>query len=200
MFENPDFVVTQSPAPVNVVLRRLKFVDLGGMVINRAGEPVSDYEIYVTNVTTGVHTKKIVSDSSGFFSLQNFPLGEISLATRGPEYHRISGMRINDDAYQNLQIIVDRGGQYLSGWVSDENGVAVGRAMVTIDRKFERNGIEYSSYRSQSTGPDGKFAFDSLGSGEHHITVYSWGYEKQEFDFRLDGQADEIFVALKRLE
>ena len=197
-FEQDDFVVTQDPAPVNIILEPLEFVDVAGMVVNRVGTPIGDYEIFVNNVTTGMHTRKIVSDSSGFFLLEHFPPGEVQLSTRGREQYRIKGMTISSDPYQNIQIVVDRGSHQLSGWISDESGIGVDRAMVTIDRKFKRGDVEYSSYRSQSTGRNGKFVFDSLGGGEHRITVYSWGYEKQDFNYRFDGQADEIFVSLRR--
>ena len=198
VFEQEELVITQDPAPVNVILKPLEFVDVAGMVVNRAGTPVGGYEIYVTNITTGLHTRKIVSDSSGFFSLDHFPPGEIQLTTRGREQYRINGMVISSDPYQNVQIVVDHGSHQLSGWISDDSGVGVERAMVTIDLRFKRGEVEYSSYRSQSTDRDGKFVFDSLGGGEHRITVYSWGYEKQDFNYRFDGQAGEILVSLQR--
>ena len=198
-FEQDALVVTQDPAPVNIVLKPLEFVDIDGMVVNRAGTPIGDYEIVVTNITTGKHSRKIISDSSGFFSLDRFPPGNIQLTTHGHEQYRIDGMAISTDPYQNLQIVVDRGSHQLSGWISDESGVGVDRAMVTVDRRFRRGKVEYSSYRSQSTGRDGKFVFDSLGDGEHRVTVYSWGYEKQDFNYRFDGQAGEIFVSLRRV-
>lgn len=199
-YEDPDFVVTQNPPDLNIELQTLRFVDLDGMIVNRDAVPVPAYEIYATNLSTGIHTRKIVSDSSGFFTLPNFPLGEVRLATRGAEYYQISGLRLGEDSYQNLELIVDRGSHYLSGWVSDENGVAVPKAMVTLDRKFRRGEVEYTSYRSQGTTGDGGFAFTDLGSGEHRVTVYAFGYARQEFMHRFDDQADELHIRLGTLE
>ncbi len=197
-YENLDFRITQNPAQVNIVLKKLRLVDIDGMIVNRESIPIPDYEIYLSNVTTGAHNRKIVSDSSGYFSLANFPLGEIKLSTRGSEFYRITGLRINETGYQNLEIVVDRGDNYLSGWVSDANGIAVNRAMVTLDRKFERGEVQHSSYRSQATDNNGGFAFDHLGDGEYHVTVYALDYQKQEFNYRFNSQSDEILVTLKR--
>ncbi len=197
-YENPAFIVASDPAPEVIILEALKFVDVEGMLLTRDGEPVADYEIYVTNLSTGSHARKIVSDSSGYFALRRFPPGEISLSTSGPESYRVTGMSISEDAYQNLRILVDRGGHTLSGWITDDSGMAVDKAMVTIDRKFRQGRIEHTAYRSQSTASDGRFGFDHLGGGEHRVTVYAWGFEKQEFSYRFSSQADEIFVTLER--
>jgi hypothetical protein len=70
--------------------------------------------------------------------------------------------------------------------------------MVTLDRKFRQGEIEHSSYRSQRTDLNGGFAFGNLGDGEYHVTVYALGYEKQEFNYRFNGQSGEIFVTMKR--
>ena len=197
-YEDLDFRVTQNPAQINIVLKKLSFVDIDGMILDRSSTPVPDYEMFISNVTTGTHSRKILSDSSGFFTLRNFPLGEVSLTTRGAEFFKISGLEITGNQYQNLQLVVDRGSHYLSGWVSDPSGIAVKNAMVTLDRKFRQGEIEHSSYRSQRTDLNGGFAFDGLGDGKYHVTVYAQGYEKQEFSYRFDGQSGEIFVTMQR--
>lgn len=196
-YEDQDFEVTQDPGQVIVVLKKLSFVDVDGMILDRSSAPVPDYEIYVSNLTTGGHTRKIESDSSGFFTLPNFPLGEVSLTTRGAEFFQISGLKITDTRYQNLRLVVDRGSHYLSGWVSDENGVAVENAMVTLDRKFRQGEIEHSSYRSQRTNRNGDFSFENLGGGEYHVTVYALGYDKLDFTHSFEGQSGELFVTLR---
>lgn len=197
-YEDLDFQVTQNPGQINIVLKKLSFVDIDGMILDRNSTPVPDYEMYISNVTTGIHSRKIVSDSSGFFTLSNFPLGEVRLSTRGAEFFKISGLEITDTGYQNLKLVVDRGSHYLLGWISDENGIAVKKAMVTLDRKFRDGEVEHSSYRSQSTDGNGGFTFENLGDGEYHVTVYALGFENQDFSHRFDEQSDEIFVTLKR--
>ena len=109
-----------------------------------------------------------------------------------------SGIVLGENSYQNLRIVVDRGNHYLSGWIIDESGVAVEKAMVTLDRKFGNETIRHTSYRSQSTRGDGAFVFSALGSGSYRLTVYAQGYEKQDMAYRFDKPSDEIFITLKR--
>ena len=196
-YENADYFVAQNPAPVDVVLQTLEFVDVEGMILTRDAVPVPGYEIYITNLGTGIHSRKIVSDSSGYFRLENFPLGAVDLATRGSEFYRIAGLELRRDNYQNLILTVDRGNHHLSGWVSDASGMALEKAMVTVDRKFDENGLLHTSYRSQGTDIDGAFAFAELGGGEHHVTAYAWGYEKQELRLNFDRPARALHFRLE---
>ena len=196
-YQDPDFRVTHNPARVEIRLDRLQFVDIDGMLVNRDAAPVPDYEMYVSNLTTGSHNRKIVSDSSGYFSLRHFPLGEISLSTRGPEFYKISGVRITETRYQNLQLRVDRGTRQLFGWVSDAGGIGIERAMITLDREFRDGEVEHSSYRSQATDSNGAFAFANLGGGEYRLTIYALGFRKRDLTYRLDGPSGELFIALE---
>ena len=200
VFQDPDFSVSLNPQPLNIELKSLKFVDIDGMIMNRQAAPVADFEIYVSNVTTGVHSGKIVSDSSGFFSLKHFPIGEISLATRGSEIYEITGLVLTDNEYQNLQLTIDRGNQSLTGWIKGENGIVPQRAMVTLDQTLLDGQVRYHQYRSQATDIDGRFTFSNLGSGEYRITTYAQGYQKQELMHRLRSQSDEVQVTLRRLD
>ena len=197
-YENPDFRVAYDPAPLYIELKRLDLVDLAGMIVDRGEAPVADYDIYLSQAGSHPQTRKITSDSSGYFSLSGFPLGELDLSTRGSELFRISGLRLTAENSHNLRLVVDRGGHYLAGWVIDENGVAVEKAMVTLDRKYYRGRVEHSSYRSQRTDRNGAFAFADLGGGRYHVTVYAPGYDKQDFDHDFDAPAGEIMITLQR--
>ena len=200
LYEDAEFYVAPNPPPIEIRLPTLQFVDVHGMVLDRDLAPVPNYEIYVSNLTTGIHVRKIVSDSSGFFSLEQFPLGEVSLATRGAEFHEIAGLRLTDASYRNLELVVDRGNHYLSGWISDIHGMSIDKAMITLDRKYQLDGIEHTSYRSQSTGEGGRFRFENLAGGEYRVTVYAFGYAMQEFTHRFDTQAAEMHVRLTAID
>ncbi len=197
-YEDREFRVTHDPARIDIVLKKLGFADIDGMILNRDSVPVPNYDIYIDNVTTGAHTRKITSDSSGYFRLENFPLGKVSLRTRGREFFKISGLEITESSVQNLEIVIDRGDRHLFGWVVDEGGVGVDKAMVTLKRDFTRDAATHSSYRSQATGRDGAFAFAGLGGGSYRLGVYAQGFEKLERPYRLDQSSDEIFVTLER--
>ena len=200
IYRDPDFSVGLNPEQVNIVLESLRFVDIDGMILNRDSSPVADFEIYVSNVTTGVHSRKIVSDSSGFFSLKHFPLGEVSLATRGSDIYEIKGLVLTDSEYRNLELIIDQGERFLSGWIKDEDGLVPQRALVTLDQTFYEGPVRYHQYRSRAAGSGGKFSFGNLGKGEYRISVYAPGYQKSEVMHRLVNQSDEVQVTLQRLE
>ncbi len=78
--------------------------------------------------------------------------------------------------------------------------MAIEKAMITLDRKFDRDGIRHTSYRSQSTGDGGRFRFENLAGGEYHVTVYAFGYAMQDFMHRFDDQAAELHVRLVALD
>ena len=201
-YQDNDFIVSPNPEQINIVLNSLKLVDIDGMILNPEAAPIPNFELQVSNVTTGVHSRKIVSDASGFFSLRDFPLGVISLTSRlassGAEYFKISGLTLTNDEYHNLVLIVDKGSHHLSGWVSDENGIGVAKAMVTMTAKLQDGSIEYFSYRSQSTDDSGRFAFSNVGGGEHQLSVYANGFDNHDLVHRFDVQSDEIQVSLSR--
>lgn len=196
-YQDPAFRVTRNPGYIDIRLEKLKFVDVDGMLVNDDAAPVPDYEMYVSNLTSGGHNRKIVSDSSGYFSLRNFPLGEISLSTRDPEFYKITGVTITETHYQNLQLRVDRGTRQLSGWVSDASGVGIEKAMVTLDHEFRDGEIEHYTYRSQATDRNGAFQFGALGGGEYRLTVYALGFQKRDLRYRLDGPSGELFIQLE---
>jgi hypothetical protein len=197
VYQDPELHVSESPQQINVVLNSLKFVDVSGMILNRQSFPVPNFEINISNLSTGAHSRKIVSDSSGFFTLAGFPLGEVNLSTRGPQFYKITGLVLSEAQYSNLTLIVDQGDYYLSGWVSDENGGMLEKALVTLDSSYHDGPVEYQTYRSQGTDSNGRFSFDNLGSGEHNITVYAYGFEKQVIKHHFQAQSDELQIELK---
>ena len=198
VYSDEDFYVGSDPKQLQIELKTLKFVNLGGMILNPESAPVANFEIYISNLTTGAHSRKIVSDSSGYFTLERFPLGEVSLSTRGTEFFKISGLELTDMDYANLVLIVDQGDRYLSGWVSDENGIAVEKAMVTLDATITSDTIEYSSYRSQTTDSNGRFSFENIARGDHRISVYANGFNKLERAHSLPRQSDQLQITLTR--
>ena len=197
VYRDPDFFVGPNPERINIELKSLQFVDVDGMMLNRESAPVANFKIIITNVTTGTHTRTIVSDSSGFFSLKDFPLGEISLSTRGSDFYNITGLVLTDAEYRNLILRIDKGNHYLTGWIADENGIVPEKAMVTLDRTFQEGPVEYHQYSSQATDNDGKFSFKNLGNGEYRVSVYALGYQTQQLVHRFSQQSDEIRITLR---
>jgi protocatechuate 3,4-dioxygenase beta subunit len=198
VYSDTDFYLGLEPEQIGIVMKPLKFVDLAGMILTPAGSPVANFEMYINHLASGIHARKIASDSSGYFTLDHFPLGEVSLSTEGAEFYRISGLEIGEADYGNLQLVIDRGDHYLSGWVNDANGLPLEKAMVTLDATRIDNGVEYFSYRSQGTDANGKFSFANIAPGEHHVTIYATGFDKLDFTSSPERQSVPLYLKLTR--
>jgi hypothetical protein len=198
IYIDDDFYLGSEPEQLQIQLRSLKFVNLGGMIMNSEAAPVTDFEIYINNLSTGVHTGKIVSDSSGFFTLDHFPLGEVSLSTRGADFYRISGLELTELDYTNLRLIVDRGNRHLSGWVSDENGLAINKALITLESTITEGKVEYFAYRSRSTDDSGGFIFGKVARGDYRISAFANGFEKLTITHKLRSPSDQLQLTLTR--
>jgi len=198
VYSDTDFYLGAEPEQISIVMKPLKFVDLAGMILTPEGSPVANFEMDISNLASGVETRKIVSDSSGYFTLDHFPLGEVSLSTRGAEIYQINGLEIGEADYGNLQLVIDRGDHYLSGWVNDANGLPLEKAMVTLDATRIDNGVEYLSYRSRGTDANGKFSFENLAPGDYHVSIYASGFDKLDFTLSPGRQFAPLHLKLSR--
>ena len=197
-YVDDEFSVSHNSPQINIVLESLKFIDIDGMIVNSETEPVPNFVIYITNISTGTHARKLETDSSGFFSLRNFPAGDVILSTQGPEYFKIKGLTLAPNEYRNLRLVVDKGDHYLLGWVSDESGIPLTKALVTINSEILDGSMQYLSYRVGATDSAGNFNFDSLGSGAHLITVEAPGFKRKEIIYRFESKTDKIHITLSR--
>jgi hypothetical protein len=192
-----DFIeVTHNTPFLKVILARINIVDISGMVVSSAGVPVPDLEINVRNTTTVSLVRMVVTDSSGFFKLDRFPSGEVQFTTTYPEYFKITGVTLAPNETRSLNLVIDRGIHYLSGWVSDQNGVPVENARVTLDAEINRGNTKSFSYRSRRTNSAGSFSFADLGNETHVITVYTQDFKRKEISHRFDSPTDEIHIIL----
>ena len=192
-----DFVVVTHNTPfLKLILTSINLVDVSGMLVGSAGAPVPDFEINVRNTTTNSLVRMVTSDSSGFFKLDRFPAGEIRFSTTSPEYFKITGVTLAPDETRSLNLVIDKGIHYLSGWVSDQNGVPVENARVTLDAEIE-SGIAHSfSYRSRITNRTGSFNFTDLGDEIHMITVYTKDFKRKEISHQFKSPSEEIHIIL----
>lgn len=199
-YVDEKLILTPSTPKINITLKSLEFVDIDGMIVNNSEIPIPNFEIYIRNVTTNTHVKKIVSDSSGFFSLKKFPAGSVSLTTQGPDYININGLRLAGNEYRNLNLVVDKGDHYLSGWVSDNNGLSVEKALVKLESETQNGSVVSSSYREKTTDSFGNFYFEGLGSGTHVISIKAPGFAKQEKIHHFESQSDRLDIVLFPIE
>ena len=194
-----DFVEVSHNTPfLKVILASIDLVDISGMVVGSAGVPVPNFEIHARNTTTNSLVRMATSDSSGFFKLERFPSGEVQFSTTSPDYFKITGVTLAPDETRSVNLVIDKGIHYLSGWVSDQNGVPVENARVTLDAEI-RSGIALSiSYRSKITNRTGSFSFAGLGNETHVITVYTKDFTRKEISHRFKSPSEEIHIILSQ--
>ncbi len=184
---------------VTITLDSIDLVSVDGMIVDVDNLPVSGFEILVRNIGMAFPGSKIVSDSSGFFQLNEFPAGDLQLSTDGEDHFKLSGISLQPNEYQNLILMLDKGGYHLSGWVSDDLGAPILQARVVLTAQFVHEGIESYSYRFRLTDKNGAFEFSELGGQEHKLVIDATGYESRTWSYKFDSFSDNLRIELQRL-
>ncbi len=166
------------------------------MIVDTNGAPVANFELSVRSLAADFPDRVIKSDASGYFRLENFPAGELRIATNASDYYRIKGLELRPDEYRNLTLIIDRGNYYLAGQVGDSNGAPVQQAQVTLKSAFATGEYHSYSYRSTVTDANGRFEFFDLGGKQLTLGVYANGYRShiQRHDFVSFSDRVEIIL------
>ncbi len=194
---DPFPVVPDMPA-VAITLNSIELVSVAGMIVGVDNAPVTDFEILVQNVSIAYPGRKVVSDSSGFFELAQFPVGQIQMSTSGTEHFMITGLTLQPDEYRNLTLAIDKGSYYLTGWVSDEFDTPIAQARVALTSVFSREDYQSSSYRFKVVDSNSGFEFSGLGGQQHQLTVDAIGYETRVLNFSFQSLADNLNIRLQR--
>ena len=138
----------------------------------------------------------LTTDSSGFYNLERFPAGQVKFSTLAPEYFIASGITLNQNQIRDLILLIDKGSYYLSGWVSDQNGIPLKNARVTLKASFFDGDIGSYSYRSRYTDSAGIFSFADVGNKTHLITVYADGFKTREMMHQFTSPIDEVHITV----
>lgn len=191
-----SFVAGSAESLPDIVLERVELIDIDGMVIDTNHSPVADFEFAVRSLAAEFPDRMVQSDSTGYFKLESFPAGEIRIATNASDYFRIQGIDLRADEYRTLNLMIDRGSHHLGGWISDENGVPVAEAQVTLKSAFAQTGYQSFSYRSTVTDANGSFEFSGLGGHRVILSVYANGYRTHIEEHVFGSFSDNINVRL----
>lgn len=197
-FDLEPFVAGQSENLPDIVLRHVDLVDVDGMVIDFNQAPLADFEFSIRSLSTEFPDRIAQSDSTGFFSLRQFPAGEIRVATNASDYFRVEGLELRSDEYHNLVLVIDRGSYHLAGVVSDDSGAPVAVAQVTLESTFDTGEYRSYSYRSTITDANGNFEFSQLGGKPVTLGVYASDFENHSENHRFGSYSDFISVKLSR--
>lgn len=184
---------------VSITVDSIELVSVDGMLVDVDNSPVPDFEILVRNIGMAFPGGKIVSDSSGFFELNEYPAGDLQLSTNGDDHFKLSGISLQPNEYRNLTLMLDKGSYHLSGWVSDDLGAPILQARVVMTSLFTHEGIDSYSYRFRLTDQNGEFEFSDLGGLEHKLVIDATGYESRIWNYQFESFSDNLRIELKRL-
>jgi len=192
------FAAGQANAPGEIILDRISLVDVDGMIVDTNYAPVANFKLEVRSLSVAYPDRSISSDSSGYFSLQAFPAGEVRIATNATDYYRIKGLELRPDEYRNLTLVIDRGNYHLSGWVSDKNGAPLAEVQVTLKSAFATDDYHSYSYRSMVTDANGAFDFSELGGYPITLGAYADGFVTHVQNYEFQSFSDTLQIRLSK--
>jgi hypothetical protein len=182
----------------NIILERLELVDIDGMIVDTNLAPIADFALRLRHLTVDFPDRDIRSDSSGYFSVRGFPAGEWRIASDTSDYYRIKGLEIQPGEYRNLTLMIDRGNYYLSGWVSDANGIPLPGVFITLKSAFATDEYHSFSYRSVESDDNGAFEFADLGGHQVTLGVYRPGFRTLIRKHDFGSYSDNIDIVIDR--
>ena len=97
---HPDLKVTSAGVEdLHLQLSTLPTITLSGHFVDPAGQPVRGLTLFLTSRTVRTFTgKPVTSDSSGYFTLEDVPAGEVEFTTRSAPHLTISGLTLKTEA------------------------------------------------------------------------------------------------------
>jgi len=194
-----DSIVAQADGSFHeITVETIRLVDADGMIVDANLAPIPNFTFRLRSLVTDFPERAITSDSSGYFRLEGFPEGELSIATTNRDFYRIKGLELKADEYRTLTLVVDRGNFHLTGFVSDEYGTPQEGARVTIKSAFADDEYHSFSYRSTLTDASGIFEFAELGGTRYTLGVYAKGFESYIRNLEFQSFADTLHVQLER--
>ena len=198
-YEVDDFLVTNDTLDLDIILEYLKLTNKSGLVIDREGVPLPNLKISANNIANDKYSKKLVTNNSGGFQLENFPEGEVSFSIKSPAKIEISGINLSEMDSQTIILMVDIGNHFLSGLVSDSNGQTIENASATMQSTYSKNGVNSHSMRSVITDSKGAFAFESFGADEHIIIIIGKGFNQHMIVYQPHSSDTNLNIILERL-
>lgn len=210
----------QKPLGSNYTMRLPAGATIGGVVVDKAGQPVADASIQVQFTGTGDYSNRefkqerpgipddnldlIRTDHAGHWIFRSAPTnGEFWMQIKHPDFPGKSFRNDTDDsgvaqaAVLKLQdllatnaVLTLDDGLSLRGTVTDEYGYALAQAKVMVGR-----------FAGQSHGKqveaDGSFQLRALSPGQTYVTVTSEGFAPQRLEVEVTSNTTPLAIKLK---
>ena len=178
-YKNKDInplLVPDGGLKLDVVLELIDEGELSGWMIDQDGHPIPGFSLTLRSTTATAQSVSVVGDQQGFFSVEDFPVGDALFRTNSYPVLMVQGLRVSAEPEEPVTVILDTGRHVLQGRVIDGFGEPVAAASITLGWAFRDNGLRSSSTRKTTTDQNGNFFFSGLGPDLHALQVSAAGF------------------------
>jgi len=182
---------------LDIVLDLVEQGELSGWMVDLDGKPVPGFAMNLRSSIESGQLVRVVGDQQGFFSVQDFPVGDAVLRTSSYPVFSVQGVRVSPLPEEPITIFLDTGPHVLEGRVIDSFGKPVAADSVILGWMHSENGVQSSSSRRTTADQTGYFVFTGLGPGLHKMWVSAPGFRTAEMKFDIGNSRDDITVELE---
>ncbi len=182
---------------LDIVLELADKGELSGWMLDLEGNPVPGFTLYLHSKVVDGKPARVVGDQQGFFSVQDFPVGDAALRSNSYPIFAASGFRVSAQPEEPITVILDLGPHVLEGWVIDNLGDPVAANSVLLSWTFNLGSVQSSSSRKTTADRNGYFVFTDLGPGVHRMWISAPGFKKQRVDIDTGIEHGEFIVELE---
>lgn len=156
---------------LDIVLEPVEQGELSGWMADLAGNPVRGFALNLHSRAVAGRSIRVVGDQQGFFSVQDFPVGEAVFSTNSYPVFSVQGILVSPEPEDPITVILDTGPHLLQGRVVDRLGEPVAAENVVLTWTHSKTGVQSSSSRKTTADQNGNFIFTGLGPGLHRLQV-----------------------------
>ncbi len=178
-----------------VTLDPLGTGSLQGRMVNAASEPIPRFTLWMWNGGAGGNRSlAVTSDSSGGFTVEDVPAGEVTFNSRGEPRFNVGGIALEPGKTITANVVLDWGHEELTGRVMGSAGDPLPGAAVRLSWSDQAEGVISRSERRTVADGDGYFLFTELGPGPHTVSVTAAGHRAAR---REAMPGEEVLIVLQ---
>lgn len=182
---------------LDIVLERLYAGKLSGWMIDLDGQPIPRFSLTLRSNTATARSVSVVGDQQGFFSVEDFPVGDALFLTSSYPVLMVEGIRVSAEPKEPITVILDTGRYVQKGQVMDRFGVPLGQSAITLGWAFADNGLRSTSTRRITTDQHGQFVFTGLGPDLHTLEISSAGFNTATKTINVGADPVDIVIELQ---
>ena len=201
-YKNKDIKPLEIPRNglrLDIVLDPSEQGELSGWMVDLDGKGVPGFALKLHSKVVAGKSVRVVGDQQGFFSVEDFPVGEAMLSSNSYPIFSIQGIRVPAQSEDPIMVILDTGPYVLEGWVIDSQGDPVAANSVLLGWTHNEGGLHHRSSRKTAADQEGYFVFTDLGPGPHRMWVNEPGFKAVVMDIDIGIEHDDVIVKMEEM-